>query len=835
MPGFALLNSASSAAIDLDNHERYVLMVAVSTATTALLTLLLAEVGYLKLWIIVPLTLLISVGYWALGRYRARLYPRQKPQVLQLVILAFLLAVSAVLFMQPGEWMTGSDPGIYYVTGSQVGQTGSIVIDDARLRQLDPEAKAVLTRGPRVFSAFNTTAAGSGKVRPSFYHMLPAMMGLFIKVFGSRGAFYVNSFFAVIAVLMMYLIGRRLAGTFGGLAAALLTCFASLEIYFARIPVSEMIEQFFAVGALLTLVFYFKHRNRIYPLLLGLFIAGAIVSRVEGLLFFTAVLIAFGVRMLMGKFDDRDRWMLNVGFAAAIVALLYDRIFVKDYFYGRVHDAFHRFSVFNWIYAHVDIVYLGIGIILLMAVLVNLKWFTRQVGRLGDRASHVTLRGRTPRVNLWRAMAAVVSLALFAYLYLRFTLNRVYTGESANFVRFTWMLGGLFIFVAVVGLSVMLYRSSPEVSAYVFSVAVLGSLLFFLLQTSNGYVPWSLRRHIANLMPLLFLGAGALAGLLWMARKVVWKGAAVAVIAVLLISFAPMSHLVLLDTVFANTRNEFDYIASITPDGMVMTPDNRAAAMFALPLRYSYGKDCYWLQTCADPKQLQTVVSKSTSQGKRTVFMVLRDKQSLYQYVPWVRFTSTGASFSFMWRGIREVKDSTPPGWTGRTWSPGSKGGMTVDFYDVTPSGPIDGTGSRAVEFTGEDLKAGYGMNLVDKVWVRGDKQAVLEDPGLLRQPVYRNGVSSIKVPATGGVGPIMVDIEGWLSKLPVSAMRVMAGGKELEVTRTVNGKTAHYSLVIPPEDQTEDFQELLLLAPPLSKNTASSGIMLTKVKASFI
>jgi hypothetical protein len=199
MPGFALLNSASSAAIDLDNHERYVLMVAVSTATTALLTLLLAEVGYLKLWIIVPLTLLISVGYWALGRYRARLYPRQKPQVLQLVILAFLLAVSAVLFMQPGEWMTGSDPGIYYVTGSQVGQTGSIVIDDARLRQLDPEAKAVLTRGPRVFSAFNTTAAGSGKVRPSFYHMLPAMMGLFIKVFGSRGAFYVNSFFAVIA------------------------------------------------------------------------------------------------------------------------------------------------------------------------------------------------------------------------------------------------------------------------------------------------------------------------------------------------------------------------------------------------------------------------------------------------------------------------------------------------------------------------------------------------------------------------------------------------------------------------------------------------------------
>ena len=834
IPGFALLNSTSSLSIDLDNAERYVLMVAVSTATTALLTLLLAELGYLRLWILVPLVALISAGYWAFGRYKARLYPRQKPQVLQLLILGFLLALAAGLFMQPGEWMTGSDPGIYYNTGNHVGQTGSIVIDDARLRQLEPGAKAILTRGTRVFLAFSATA-GPGKVRPSFYHILPAMMGLFIKIFGSRGAFYVNSFFAVLSVLMIYLVGRRLAGTFGGLAAALLACFASLEIYFARIPVSEVIEQFFAVGALLVLVLYFKHRNRVYPLLLGLFIAGAIVSRVEGLLFLAAIVIAFAVRMLMGRFESIDRWMMNAAFLAAIVSLLYNRVFVKDYFYSRVSDAFHGFKLYTWISARVDIVFLGIGLIVVAAVLVNLKWFTRQVARLGHGASRVVLHGRTTPVNLWRALAAGVSLLLFIYLYLRFVLNQVFTGDNANFAQFTWMLGGLFIFIAVAGLSVMLYRSNPEISAYVFAVAVLGSLLFFFLQTSNGFVPWSLRRHISYLMPLLFLGAGSLAGLFWMARKKVWKGAAVAVVVALLISFAPMSHLVLQDTVFANTKAEFDHIASITPDARVITPDTVVATMFATPLRYSYNKDCYWLQSASDPRQLQAVVAKSASDGKKTVFMVLRGRQSLYEYVPWVRFTNTGTSFSFMWRAIRETRGAAPRAWTGRTWSPGSRGGMIVDFYDVVPSAPIDGTGNRSVEFNGDDLKAGYGKNLVDGVWVRGDATSLLEDPALLRQQKYSDTVSTIKVPVKAGAEPITVDIDASLAKPPTSALRVIAGGKELKVTRSVSGKAAHYSFVIQTENQSADFQELLLLAPRLSKSTRSSGIMVTKVRASFL
>jgi len=835
IPGFALLNSGSSVAIDLDNTERYLLMVVVSTAATALLALLLAELGYLKLWIIVPVALVISAGFWAIGRWRRpRLYPRKKPQVLQLVILAFLLALSAALFMQPGEWMTGSDPGIYYNVGNHVGQTGSIIIDDARLRQLAPEDAALLTRGTRVFQVFNAKV-GPGKIRPSFYHMLPAMIGLFIKIFGARGAFYVNSFFAVLSVLMLYLVGRRLAGTFGGLAAALLACFASLEIYFARIPVSEIIEQFFAVGALLVLVLYFKHRNRVYPLLLGIFIAGAIVSRVEGLLFLAAVIIAFAVRVLAGRFESMDRWMMNSAYLATILALLYNRAFVKDYFYDRLYDVFDGLKGYTWITARVDLVYLAIGLIVAAAVLVNWKWFTSQVGRLGRGVSAAVLRGRTSPLNPWRALAAAFSLLLFAYLYLRFTWNPVFTGDNANFVRFTWMLGGLFIFIAIAGLSVLLYRSSPEVSAYVFAVAVIGSILFFFLQTSNGFVPWSLRRSIDNLMPLLFLGAGSLAGLFWMAKNRRWRGAAVAVVVVILISFAPTSRFVLRDTVFANTRAEFDYIASITPDARVITPDPMVANMFAVPLRYSYNKDCYWLQSCSDPRQLQAMAARSASQGKRLVMMTLRGKQSLYQYVPWVRFMATGTNFSFMWRGIRETKQSAPTSWTGRTWSPGSQGGMIVDFYDVSPSGAIDGTVARSVEFTAEDIRAGYGKNLVDGVWVRGLAASLLEDPALLRQQKYSDTVSTIKVPVKAGAEPITVDIDASLAKPPTSALRVIAGGKELKVTKSVSGKAAHYSFVIQTENQSADFQELLLLAPRLSKSTRSSGIMVTKVRASFL
>jgi len=823
IPGFALLNSRSSVAVNLDNIERYGLMVTVSAATTSVFGLLLTEFGYLRLWILIPLLFITSLGFWRLGKYKARLYEKKRQEWLQLLIMALLVVLSGLLFLQTGEWMTGADPGLYFNMGNVVGKNGSIVIKDTRLAELAPEEHATLAPGNHVFNAWHQINK-SGNVRPIFYRMLPTWMGIFIKLFGTKGAFCVNSIFAMMSVLLLYLIGRSLGGTFAGLVAAVLMCFTSLEIYFARIPVAEIIEQFFALAALFVLILYFQHRNRVYPLIFGIILLGLFTSRIEGLIFIVAVLATFCVSMVAGRFDNRDRWMLNSAFAAALIALIYAQTLVQPYFNSKILEAFHGLRIYRFISARIEPAFLGMGVIVVIALVFNLKRFARELAKLGKYASGLLRSCHSISFAWWRALASLLSGLLLLFLYLRFAVRPNFSGSRPNFVRFTWMMGGLYIFIAVVGLCVLIYMSKPETSAYLFTVTMLGSILFFILQCDNGFVPWSLRRNLSNVMPLLLLGVGCLAGLFWYMKHHWWKIAAVGLSVVLLVSFIPMDRLVLSDTAFANVKAEIDYIASITPDCMIISPDHVTANMFGVILRYGYGKNCYWIQTRMDPKQLRDMVEKRRAKGKQVVFMVLPGNSAAYAYIPWLKLVYTGAKFGFSWRALKEFKYRAPNKWVGGTWTPGSKGGMPVEFYDVLPSSPIDEEQTRSITLNTRDFSAGYAKNLVDRVWVRGQPSNASD-----------KALTAVKLPLKRSVGAIKVSITAQLANPGVSDMLIRVNGKLVPAVKTVKAKNAFFSFVIDPQDQQPDFQELLLRAPPLGPKTSSSGIWLLEVEASFL
>jgi hypothetical protein len=586
--------------------------------------------------------------------------------------------------------------------------------------------------------------------------------------------------------------------------------------------VAEILEQFFALAAMLALILYFKHRARAYPLMMFIFLLCLFVCRIEGLLFVVAVVAAFLVRMVTGKFDRLDRWMVNCALAAGFISLVYAQTFIQPYFNSNANSAIYRFS--RYINMPTQPAYFGMIVITLAAVVLNIKWFSMGLAKLGRYVSGLFADGPLKRIAKWRAAAAFLCGFLFLFLYLRYEVSPSPYHARPNFVRFTWMMGGAFIFLAVAGLCVLIYMSEPETAAYIFTVTVVSSLLFFGLRLSNDFVPWSLRRHISNVMPLFLLGAGCLAGLFWYMKSQWWKIVSAVVSVVLLVSFIPTTRTILADTAYANVKAEFGYIASVTPDCMVLSPDHETANLFGPVLRYGYGKDCYWIQARSNPRQLRDLVAKRRARGQRVVFMESPASPAAYKYVPWLKLKYTGAGFRFTWKALREFKHRAPSEWVGGVWKPGSIVGVPVAFYDVYPSAPVSEKQAETITLLGSDLKSGYVKNLIDRAWVRG----VSEGAG-------NKSATAIKLPLEKGTKAIRVSINAQLADPEVSEMSIYANGQAVPVIKTVNGQEASYSFVIEAADQQPHSQAFLLRAPPLKIGTASSGIQLLEVQASFI
>ncbi len=264
--------------------------------------ILLAELGAFSGWRVFAGGALVSGLAWGAAARDFLSAQTEKAPVpaREWLSLALVLAISAGFFSRPGEYLIeGADASIYLATGRHIARSGEIISSDpvvalvpADLRQLffpadrrDPHEGNRLPGGLRI--------AGDGTIAPSFFHLLPVWIAIATASSGPHGGYYVNGVLALLSVMVVWLIGRRVWSPAAGVVATALLALNFGQIYYARIATSEVLAQFLLLSGIFFTVLARDSRTRAAGACAGVAIGLAAFARIDALFLMVPLAVAW--------------------------------------------------------------------------------------------------------------------------------------------------------------------------------------------------------------------------------------------------------------------------------------------------------------------------------------------------------------------------------------------------------------------------------------------------------------------------------------------------------------------------------------------------------------
>ncbi|MGB3715849.1 MAG: hypothetical protein WA996_15590, partial [Candidatus Promineifilaceae bacterium] len=238
------------------------------------LALVLAELGWYSIGLIAIIWFIVTVTLSVILVWRRRSDTRDEPLALEprpkspIPILSFLppwfeyvflatwIVVASWLFFRPHQYIIGgADAGAYINIAANISGTGSILIEDQTLADLDPGLYPALLRplpesdsGTEVapfyiFPGFYVTDAAEGRIMPQFYPMHPVWQAVAFGLGGVEPALVMTGLWALLGGFAVYMTIRELGGwevAALGLTGLSLT---ALQVWFARYPTTEALTQ----------------------------------------------------------------------------------------------------------------------------------------------------------------------------------------------------------------------------------------------------------------------------------------------------------------------------------------------------------------------------------------------------------------------------------------------------------------------------------------------------------------------------------------------------------------------------------------------------------------
>ncbi|MHB8895300.1 MAG: glycosyltransferase family 39 protein, partial [Candidatus Geothermincolia bacterium] len=591
VPGFALFKSRLFREFGLHWLARVLFIIAVSAALTSLVALLLAEAGFMRMWLLDLILAIVAVAVRLVFGYTSRpvfLGARRR----EVLAVAALAIIGAGLFFRPFEVVMGDgDPGYYFNMGFHLARTGEMTVYDTSIPAMTPqELDTFFLNDVAQFMPFHLRVRQTGKIQPLLYHMLPVWIGMFIAAFGTWGGFYVLPLLMLLSVLAVYSLVRRYTNAMGAAAAALLMEFSFLVIYFARMPVSEAGCQFFLLVSLLFYAEYFKTKGPATGIAAAGAATVAFLFRPEALLLAVPMLIVEGVEVFRGRIKTGDIVFTNLLFAGLIYNWFYMRYVAYFYLSTNMGRVFRVFGTRNGMRNALD---LFLAFIILAAVLFNLPFLRRLCARLGGLVGRAagSLRARSGRIT--SAAMAVLTMLVFIYLYARTPMAKLFVESSKRFFFYmAGYFGGVSIFIFAIGLCLYIYQSRNTGFSFVLAgTLILLTAAFAESGVTSGYQPWLTRRFMTLLVPALFVGVGYLLGKLWGAGRLYLRVAAVLAAALVLAFFVYMDLPLFNFVQYKGVNKQIGKIAREADGDLVVFTDPFDGEAIGVPLRFQYGVD----------------------------------------------------------------------------------------------------------------------------------------------------------------------------------------------------------------------------------------------------
>ena len=293
--------------------ERWYLRLALRVSVIAWLSLVLAELGWFRVSLVLPI--LGLVGFGALrdalrsGRAAAR---RGRFTLGSALGFGLLLLLCGVVFFPPFEAVvSGGDATVYVGFGRQIAETGRLEFDDPLVSRLPADVRAELfeNRTPRDATGdyarfpggFQIPDIDNPTVTAGFSPLFPVLTALFYDLSSIHGALYVSPVFGILSLSALLLVAAHFAGWRYAWLAVALTLVAMPQVWFARLPVPEMVAQWLVLSGLLAWVVALRDRAPRWAFASGWFFGLGCFAKVDLIVLLGVALVAYAAWRLLAR------------------------------------------------------------------------------------------------------------------------------------------------------------------------------------------------------------------------------------------------------------------------------------------------------------------------------------------------------------------------------------------------------------------------------------------------------------------------------------------------------------------------------------------------------
>ena len=583
-------------------------------------------------------------------------------------IIILLFCLSLLLYAKTAEYIIGwLDAGWYVNTGVHIAKTGSLTGESqffsslpasakplfyssfASLKGMFPYFPDVASRGIYLW-AFAMADPDRGEL--TAYH--PPLFSIWIAIFyaigGLKFCLYATPFFGALGVLSVYFAGKAMFGQKVGLLAAILLAINFTQIYFSRVPYSEVFTQCLLFSGIYALTTCTLERRPLYAAVAGLSFGQAILSRIDSLIVVLPLILFFGCWIILKRSLPKDFRFFAIPFGLLItdgivLALTASRPYVELNSYG-LWFKLQPLLIKSPALLATSVVLLG-GLLVLIVFL----GLFRSLGAGNARRLSRIYEAR----HLIRTLLslAILLLAIYAYFIYPSITRTAGTRGSGTFAQLGQFISPLGLWLGVLGLVELIRRDDNEKTVFFLAlILIYGPITISILaiDLTLSYI-YPVRRQVPIVIPSLILLA-SYAILVWnqggtlslSKRGKILRIAQLVAIGILVISFLALDMPYMNYEEMRNTITFSENLANrfgkrdVVVFEAVWAEDSRVGH-FAAPFWSIYDKDALLISTAnADEEALSMAVAQWLDDGKRVYFISQSDPLPIflkgYEFVP---------------------------------------------------------------------------------------------------------------------------------------------------------------------------------------------------------
>lgn len=602
--------------------DRWFVGLAWFLSMVAWLAVLLGELGALRVRVLVPLTVVAAAvavtGILRLAPSFADPDPEdcavRESGLSTFASIAGFLVLCVALFTPPyATFLWASDSTVYLNLGQEMSRNGGFRMKDPMVTEIPAAARAEMFRNQTVLDAtgdlvrlpggFRIESLEKPEVFAGFSPVFPALNAVVFSLFGVDAMPYLAPVFATLSVVGLFLLGRAVASTFAGWAAALLALSSMPQLWFGRFSMPAVVAEFFVVSGLLALSMAIAGRSSLLAAVAGWLVGIAALTKFELIPILTIGLAAWvGGGLLRCK---RRPPSTTLWFAAA-----YSIPLVHAGIHYSVWPSHYRFFVEVLLSAlpFVDRIPVGarrgaLGVGVVVAIIIGVALV---------RSGRARAAAAGPR--LWGTLL-VLPLVVYFPGYFLATENQL----ASTAAWLGWYLSWPALVALAVGAAVFLWRSRQtgsegahedrlggEVAILAMVLLAVAGLQIIYNPQSSGEQIWSARRLVPVIVPMtaLLLGVLVLEPLRTLRPR---TGPMVAALVLMILgAFIAMPALVIVrQPLWQGARETSAAVAASLPEGArVIVSGELSGTHLATTLNYTHQIPTFVLQ----PKQLTPTV-----------------------------------------------------------------------------------------------------------------------------------------------------------------------------------------------------------------------------------